>query len=156
MPPRGGMEMGEMATGREVSGGCLCGAVRFSAVAGKSDVGVCHCTMCQRWSAGPFLALDCDAATLKVSDADALGVYASSEWGERCFCKTCGSSLMWRSRDGRHLVVSAGALDDTEMLRLASQIFIDQKPAYYAFANETIKMTGPEFIALMTGGDKKD
>lgn len=142
--------------GRGISGRCLCGAVRFEAVARKDDVGACHCHMCQRWAAGPMLALECDASTLEISGEEAFGVYSSSAWGERCFCKTCGTVLFWRSRDGTHLAISAGALDDTSKLSLKSEIFIDEKPAYYAFANETIKMTGPEFIAMMTAGDKKD
>lgn len=142
--------------GREISGRCLCGAVSFTAVAHKDDVGVCHCHMCQRWAAGPFLARECDAASLSISGDEALGVYQSSAWGERCFCKRCGTVLFWRSCDGQNLAVSAGSLDDTSTLTLASEIFVDEKPAYYAFANETSKMTGPEFIAMMTAGDKKD
>ena len=75
-----------------LSGGCLCGAVRFTAAPKSGEVGACHCGMCRKWTAGPFLVLDC-ADTLKVDDPTNLGVYRSSEWAERCFCKTCGTPL---------------------------------------------------------------
>lgn len=41
-------------------------------------------------------------------------------------------------------------------LLLELQIFIDEKPSYYDFANDTVKMTGAEFITMMTAGAKKD
>ena len=140
---------------RPVSGQCLCGAVRFAAVAKNNHVGACHCSMCQRWAAGLFLAIDLEPETVEITGDEALGVYTSSDWGERCFCKACGTPLFWRSRDGSLVVASAGALDDKSELAFFSQIFIDEKPAYYDFANDTRKLTGPEFVALMAGGTQE-
>jgi hypothetical protein len=128
------------------SGGCLCGAVRFTAVPGSREFGACHCGMCRRWSAGPFFALEC-GDTVKVEDASNLGVYRSSEWAERCFCKICGTSLFYRLLDRNFYVVSVEALDDTSGFAFTSETFIDEKPASYEFANPTRKMTGPEVFA---------
>ena len=36
------------------------------------------------------------------------------------------------------------------------QIFIDEKPDWYDFANETETMTGPEVIAMFSEGDGAD
>ncbi|MFN6987310.1 MAG: GFA family protein, partial [Rhizobium oryzihabitans] len=33
-------------------GQCLCGAVGLEAVIGAREFGVCHCSMCRRWSGG--------------------------------------------------------------------------------------------------------
>jgi hypothetical protein len=44
-------------------------------------------------------------------------------------------------------VVSAQAFDDPSQFKLASEIFIDDQPGNYAFANQTTRMTGQEFIA---------
>jgi hypothetical protein len=135
-----------------MTGGCLCGAVRFSAAPNNRDVGACHCGMCRRWAAGPFLGLDC-ADTLKIDDDTNLGVYRSSEWAERCFCKKCGTPLFYRLV-GRGLhVVSAEAFDDRQGFAFASQIFIDDKPAYYDFANKTHNMTGAEVFAAFSQPD---
>jgi hypothetical protein len=103
--------------------------------------------MCRRWSGGSFMAVEC-VGVVKVEDEAPLGVYASSEYGERVFCKTCGTSLMWRMKDGSHNVVSAQAFDDPSIFEFTSEIFVDEQPANYAFANQTHKMTGAEVFAL--------
>jgi hypothetical protein len=129
-----------------VTGGCLCGAVRFTAAPAKREVGACHCSMCRRWSAGPFLALEC-GDTLKIENATNLGVYRSSEWAERCFCTKCGTPLFYRLIGKDFYAVSAEAFDTRDGYEFKSQIFIDEKPAYYDFANKTQNMTGAQVFA---------
>ncbi len=65
-----------------------------------------------------------------------------------CFDVVCARG--WPSR-----CLCWGA-DERSALKFALQIFVDEKPSYYDFANDTVKMTGLEFIAMMTAGDKKD
>tara|TARA_B100000989_G_C19413600_1_gene415450 strand:+ start:544 stop:843 length:300 start_codon:yes stop_codon:yes gene_type:complete len=86
-----------------------------------------------------------------VEDASQLGVYAASPWGERCFCKQCGSSLFWRMKDGSFHAVSLAALEDANDFSFHSEIFIDEKPAYYSFAGERLCMTGAEVFAAISG-----
>ena len=130
---------------KHVSGRCLCGGVRFSAKVPKREFGVCHCTMCRRWSAGPFLAIEVEG--FKADDEARLGVYRSSEWAERGFCRNCGTALFYRLVGKDWCAVSVEALDDTADLVLSQQIFIDEKPGYYTFANETENLTGAQVFA---------
>ncbi len=132
-----------------LKGRCLCGAVRFTATPGKIEMDACHCGMCRRWSAGPAMTVGCSSLTIE--DEAALGVYASSEWAERCFCKSCGSTLFWRMRDGSLIAVSAHAFDDPSRFPFEVEIYVDEKPSNYAFANPTRKMTGAEVIAAFAG-----
>ena len=140
-------------TAERKSGHCLCGAVTFSVGLRKHEVGVCHCEMCRRWTAGPFLAAACDN-DVEVGEGAPLAFYQSSDWGERGFCQACGTPLFWRTRDKSHTAVSVSALDDPGPLRFTSEIFIDEKPDYYEFANETKTMTGEQVFAYYT--DKTD
>lgn len=133
------------------TGRCLCGAVTFSFAAARHDVDVCHCAMCRRWTAGPFLSVP-HHGTITFEGGQNIGIYNSSEWGERAFCKVCGTPLYWRFRGSDEYAMSAGALDDQSGLTLATEIFIDEKPAYYAFANETKQMTGEEAMAAFMDG----
>lgn len=137
-----------MSDAPRLSGGCLCGAVRFSAAPKRHDYGVCHCSMCRRWAAGPFLAIDCADSVRFESDAD-LGVYQSSQWGARGFCKTCGTSLFWKMRGKDSYYLSVEAFDDSADFKFVSEIFYEEKPAHYAFANDTVKQTGDEVIAAL-------
>jgi hypothetical protein len=146
--------MASATDGKVQSGGCLCGAVRFTASPSGHDVGACHCSMCRRWSAGPFLVRDC-GTTLKVEDKTHLGAYRSSEWAERAFCKKCGTPLYYRLIEQNMFFVSAEAFDERDGYEFASQIFMDEKPGYYDFANKTHNMTGAEvFAAFGPGGDE--
>ena len=145
--------MGE-AGSKVQAGGCLCGAVRFTATPADSDVGACHCSMCRRWSAGPFMVRDC-GTTLKVADPSQLGAYRSSEWAERAFCKACGTPLYYRLIEKDMYFVSAEAFDDRADLSFTSQIFIEEKPGYYEFANKTHNMTGAEVFAAFAPPEAK-
>lgn len=130
----------------KLPGGCLCGALRFSAVPANPEMAVCHCSMCRRWSGGVFMGFEC--SEIDFVDQASLGTYASSEYGERVFCTSCGTSLMWRMRNGSHTNVAASALDDPSGFEFTTEIFIDEKPDAYAFANPTQKLTGAEVFAL--------
>jgi hypothetical protein len=145
-----------MATAaRTVKGHCLCGAVGFSADVAKLDVDACHCRMCRRWSAGPYIGLPYDGKAA-FTGSDNIGRYKSSEWAERAFCKLCGSSLYYHLIGTDHYSFSASALDDQSGLVLTSQIFIDEKPDYYDFANDTPKLTGAEVFATFNAGNETE
>jgi hypothetical protein len=138
-----------------VQGHCLCGAVKFQATVKSHDVSVCHCSMCNRWSGGMSMFLDAVGAP-KFEGAENIGIYRSSEWGERGFCKTCGSSLFWKLAGEDRYTLSTGVLDDQTKLHLATEIFIEDKPGYYGFANATAKLSGVEAMAAYTGAGTKD
>lgn len=134
------------------SGRCLCGATRFAAKV-ATDVDACHCGMCRRWTGGMFLGSH--AEDVAIEDEATVAAYKSSEYGERVFCKTCGSSLFWRMQDGSSAHVSVSALDDASGLTFANEIFIDEKPPLYDFANPTRKLTGAEFVAMVEAGQEQ-
>jgi hypothetical protein len=126
-------------------GSCLCGGVTLHVPVLEGDVGVCHCSMCRKWAGGPFFALEC-SEDITIEGEEFVGVYASSEWAERAFCKRCGSNLFYRLKEGGFKALSAGLFAQSD-LHMAQQIFIDEKPAYYDFANDTPKLTGEEVFA---------
>jgi hypothetical protein len=110
-----------------------------------TDIGVCHCGFCRRWSGGPMLAVHC-GPDVTFTGTDQIVVYASSDWAERAFCKQCGTHLYYKFLANGEYFVPAGAFDSGDF-KLASQIYIDKKPAYYAFANQTPTLTQEEVIA---------
>jgi len=122
---------------------CLCGAVQISVSSPAKSVGACHCRMCRRWGGGPLLAVNC-GTDVTVEGQQSVGVFASSQWAERGFCTRCGSHLFYRLRHNQQYIIPAGLLDGCDDLVFNGQVFIDEKPGYYAFANETKNMTGAE------------
>jgi len=76
-----------------------------------------------------------------------IGRVSSSDWAERGFCKQCGSNLFYHIVGAGDYQISIGLLDDQSKLHLSLQVFIDDKPPFYEFANETKTMTGAEVVA---------
>lgn len=130
-----------------VKGSCLCKAVSLSTTSTNNEVGACHCNMCRKWGGSSLLAIDC-GSDLSFTGEENISVYQSSEWAERGFCKLCGSHLFYRFQQNNQYIVPAGIFDNREGLIFDHQIFIDEKPEYYSFANETKKMTGAEVMAM--------
>ena len=133
------------ATGMTATGKCLCGAVTFSAEGVEPHVHACHCDMCRAWCGGPLLAAS--AASLQFDGAEHVVRYDSSEWGARGFCGRCGSNLFYHLKPADQYIISLGAFDDERAFELAGEIFVDRKPAAYAFAGEHSRLTGEEFLA---------
>ena len=132
----------------ELTGGCLCGAVRYRLTGAAPHFDACHCSMCRRFSGGVFLAVEVPAGGLSwESGEDEIATYASSDWAERGFCRRCGSNLFWRMREGGMMALAAGTLDSLDGLEFTAEIFIDHKPDAYAFAGERKRMTEAEVIA---------
>ena len=134
-----------MAEELSLTGRCMCGAVKLDATTRSPDVGVCHCDMCRRWSAGPFMEVTCQ--DVKFEGDQNIGRIRSSDWAERGFCTKCGSNLFYHLVDRREYQVSAGLFDDQSALRMSLQVFTDSKPHFYEFSNKTEMMTGEEVIA---------
>lgn len=129
---------------------CLCGSVQFDVELAKPEIHCCHCGLCRRWGGGPAFAAEL-AAPPRFADDSAVQVYRSSDWAERLFCKTCGSSLLWRSIDGHFQVVPVALLGDPPELMLSTEIFIDDKPDFYALAGERTCLTGDQVMAAFSG-----
>ena len=134
-----------MSEEKELTGRCMCGAVRISATIGEPHVAVCHCDMCRRWSAGPFMEVDCQHVSFEGEED--IGRIRSSDWAERGFCSKCGSNLFYHIIDSADYQISAGLFDDQSVLRMSLQVFTDRKPPFYEFANKTKMMTGAEVAA---------
>lgn len=133
---------------------CLCGSVKFEIELSSSEpeIAACHCSMCRKWLGGPMLAID--SGTLKnVSGESFITRYASSEWAERGFCKKCGTSLFYYLLPAEQYHFPVGLLDSELQFKFSHQIFIDEKPGYYSFANETKDMTGAEVFAHFENED---
>jgi hypothetical protein len=111
-------------TGAVVTGGCLCGAVRFELEPPLRDVVVCHCSLCRRAGTNAGAYTWVPHAQLRVT-AGAAAVYVDANGRERSFCAVCGSSLFWALAGGEGVSVSAGALDGETGLHVISHLHAD-------------------------------
>jgi hypothetical protein len=80
-----------------------------------------------------------------------LGIWKSSAWAERAFCKACGSPIYYKvtapgKYDGQYYMC-AGGFDDWKGLELTREAYIDHKPPGFCFQTKAdhITFTKAEF-----------
>jgi len=114
------------------SGGCECGAVRYTVSGSMRKVVYCHCGQCRRTSGHYVAATACDADDLAISNDAGLQWYRSSDIAERGFCKECGASLFWRPGHGKYIAIMAGTLDVPTGLSSREHIHTADASDYYS------------------------
>lgn len=135
-----------MSDEKNSHGSCLCGAISITAEQLSTQVGACHCSNCRKWGGGPLMATDC-GTDVKFTGEENVAVYSSSEWADRGFCRNCGTHLFYRLKESQQYIMPVGLFTEETQCEFDHQVFIDEKPAYYSFANDTENMTGAEVFA---------
>lgn len=134
---------------------CLCKKITATAINVTTHVDSCHCSMCRKWSGGPFLALNC-GTQVTFEGNQHIATFSSSDWAERGFCNNCGTHLFYKLKESQQYIMPAGLFDHLEDAEFTTQIFVDEKPAYYDFANQTKMMTGEEVFAAFANSDNSE
>lgn len=88
-----------MTSTQHVGGNCLCGEIQFTAGGPSKWCAHCHCSMCRlAHGAGYVTWVGYESTQVQVTRGKSqLTWYESSKGAQRGFCKTCGSSLFFRS-----------------------------------------------------------
>jgi hypothetical protein len=99
---------------RTLTGGCLCGAVRYEIDYRGEHGSLCHCTMCRRQSGGAFMGfVTVPRAHLRMTGE--VKLYQSSAIGRRGFCPECGTPIsMDYGYEGDQTGIVTGSLDDPD------------------------------------------
>ena len=113
----------------QVTGGCLCGGVRYTVTSEPTWSFLCHCRDCQRYTGSPFEAGIMFPIT-SVSLQGELKTYiipgGSGRSVHRRFCPHCGSGVV-NTVDFRPdvMIVLAGTLDDPARFSPEVEVFCD-------------------------------
>lgn len=126
-----------MSTFQPMTGGCLCGRIRYLIAAPPLAAGYCHCRMCQRASGAPAQVW----AQIPVESfrytSEEPAVFHSSAWGERRFCPSCGSQLEFRLREAPECVdLNVPTLDDASEVRPGVHIWTKDRLAWFDTRDE--------------------
>ena len=109
-----------------ITGGCQCAVVRYEITEDPTEVGYCHCRMCQKANGNVF-------ATFAEFSKDAVRVtqgevkyYSSSAWMKRGFCPDCGTPLICLD-DAGMMTVQVGNLDHPENFRPGTHFGVESQ-----------------------------
>jgi hypothetical protein len=113
---------------QNLTGGCLCGGVRYEISEPFIGAGYCHCTRCQRRTgAGASANARVAPGAFRIVQGDELVRSWSPEQGwEKTFCAVCGSGLFSRNPDNHdQLGVRMGTIDGDPGIRPQRRNYTD-------------------------------
>jgi hypothetical protein len=113
-------------TAGALPGGCLCGAVRYTARPEKREGYYCHCRMCQL-AFGNTRAAFINLPKASVHWQTEPSYYASSKFARRGFCGTCGTPLSFEYVDSKFMDISVGSLDDPGAITPVSHFSVETR-----------------------------
>src|SRR3954451_4597135 len=110
----------------KLTGGCMCGEVRYELKSEPFDCGWCHCRTCQLSSGAPAMAF----ASVRRGDwsvsagGDSIKSVQTSSFGRRAFCSRCGTPLhVMVDHQPETLDFSVVTLDDPDTVPPAFHVF---------------------------------
>ena len=96
----------------QISGGCACGRIRYTATIDDHDAYLCHCRMCQRATGSISIAFK-NVKHAQVDWDDQPDWFDSSPIAIRPFCRECGTSLGYKFKDGsENMDLTVASFDD--------------------------------------------
>jgi hypothetical protein len=116
-----------------LTGGCMCGGVRFEVGEPLVSSGYCHCTRCQRRT-GTAAAVSgrIVPGSLRITSGEELiRSFDPPDGFSKLFCSACGSALWSRSPDDPDVIsVRLGAFDDDPGIRPSYRQYVAYAAAW--------------------------
>jgi hypothetical protein len=123
-------------TERRLTGGCLCGQLRYEVRGAPKNMGFCYCAECRKASGSgfiPFMGFPADQLTVTGRTRQHRTQAFRGGESVRNFCPDCGG-LVFGGVLGRSVshTVYAGSLDDPSAFVPQMAIFLRDRPAWVA------------------------
>jgi len=117
-----------------LTGGCQCGAIRYRLDGAPLRANICHCRMCQKAGAAPFMAFAAVPMAKFQVTKGVIAAFASSDIAERGFCAKCGTPLTYRGVKGATISVTILSLDDPNAVTPDTQLGVESQVHWLAGA----------------------
>lgn len=119
---------------QKITGGCLCGAVRYTISAPPVMARMCYCRVCQYLACGNAAvnaAFPAAAVTFTGTLKDYVSTADSGTEMHRCFCPECGVHLTSAAATRPETVfIRVGTLDDPSLATPTAAIWVDSAPRW--------------------------
>jgi len=128
-----------------MSGGCLCGKVRYETTGEPFAVNYCHCESCRKHNGAAAVTLAgfaIDQVRFHGSDRKK---YESSPGATRAFCENCGTPLTWEGDGGdlgQIIELHIGTFDDPESIVPTSHAFEPERLSWFDVADDLPRFEG--------------
>ena len=115
-----------------ITGGCLCGKVRYELTAPMLFGGFCYCLDCRKASGSHSASMAVPEAALKIT-GETREFSTTGDSGNpvtRVFCPNCGSGIVSKGARAGVVMLKAGTLDDPEHFKPMASIYASRAPSW--------------------------
>lgn len=122
----------------KLSGGCQCGAVRYSVEGEPQHVALCHCSDCRKSAGAPVVSWAAFAEDEFTLEQGELTIFNSSGTAMRSFCPKCGTGIAYRNAVVLPGIVDiqSATLDDPAALPPGAQIQVAERIGWMETAHD--------------------
>jgi hypothetical protein len=125
------------------SGGCQCGAIRYTLRNDPLTLYVCHCTECQKQSSSAFgMSMTVLRTDVDITQGTLATFERPANHGHRVectYCADCGSRLFHAtSRRPDHMNIKPGTLDDTQWLKPVAHVWTGSAQPWVTIPNDML------------------
>ncbi len=135
-----------MADDAVLSGGCLCGAVRFEVTPPTKWCAHCHCSLCRRAHGAAFVTwFGVERPQFAVTSGDGqIAWYQSSATARRGFCARCGSTLFFEGeRWPTEIHIALAHMDGPIDRAPTAHVFYDSHVSWFEPGDGLRRLGGP-------------
>jgi hypothetical protein len=128
---------------KNLTGGCLCGAVAYIVADAFLYAANCHCSNCRRTTGSafkPFAGIKRQELRV-IKGADDIKRFGD-EQAHDAHCSVCGSLLYSVVREGEYVHVAMGTLVDAPSIRPSAHIFVGSKAPWFTITDDLPQYEG--------------
>ena len=120
---------------KQLTGGCLCGAVRYEWENEPEEVTYCHCNDCKKATGGAYsISIEAYKETFNIVSGQLKKYKTKADSGDsttRNFCSECGSPIFIEIGNYPDLVwINAGGMDEPDLIQPTLQIWTKSKVSW--------------------------
>ncbi len=123
---------------RGIGGSCVCGAVAFRIEGPFRGFQYCHCSRCRKKTGSSHVAnIFVPVGQFSWQPGEhKVRRFATAKYWSTAFCTDCGSAMPWLTRNGKVMVVGAGALDGDPGVKPKFSVYYDSRAPWYAHVSD--------------------
>ncbi len=134
-----------MAGTTKMTGGCMCGSVRYETAGEPFLVNHCHCQSCRKHTGAAVVTLAGFKADQVTFNGEERRLYESSPGATRAFCGKCGTPMTWEG-DGGDLgaicEIHISTFDNPEPLVPTAHAFDPERISWFDVADRLPRYEG--------------
>ncbi len=130
---------------KKLTGGCLCGAVRFSVNEKFKAFYQCHCKQCQQLSGTAFASnifTDPDNIEWLFGEGKITEYEHPVREFSKSFCCVCGSAVPYVNKSRTSLIVPAGSLNEMPDMEPQANIFTSEEACWLKPGSQAKNFSG--------------